>query len=120
MKIGLRIIAGFLLLCCAASFCFASPFTENGVERSYYSNKQLKAELVYKKGFLVRRRSFFKNGQLHQDYRYKKGIPYYKRDYYENGKTQCIWDKRRGIVRYYNESGRVKKIYNMKLGKYIK
>lgn len=86
----------------------AKPPPRNGVIREYYSSRRIWLEFRYKNGRLTRKRFWYKNGRLMSDYIYRDGHPIKKRDFHENGRLKSIWTKKSGILKIFDDTGRLR------------
>lgn len=86
----------------------ALPRPENGVQREYYTNGNLRLEVKFKNEKLVRKRAFYPNGKPLQDVVYKNGQPWVQKSFHETGRLKSVWTKKTGVIKYYHPDGRLK------------
>lgn len=84
---------------------YAVPQPDNGVQREYHPNGQLRLESVFKDERVVRTRSFYANGRMQSEFRYKNGALQRARTFYENGHLRSEWSRAKGIMTFYSPSG---------------
>jgi len=103
-------------------FFFSSLFAQNGIIKSYYGPKKIRARISYVKGILDGPSIwYYENGNLRSEKTYDKGrLNGYVREYFESGFMDEEYFVRQGIRdginRIYWENGALKEIRTYELG----
>jgi len=107
-------------------FLSSGAFAQNGLIKSYYGPKKIRAKISYANGILDGTSTeYYENGNLKSEKTYDKGkLNGWVKEYYENGlekeEYQVKDGARDGITRIFWDNGALKEIRTYQMGKLIK
>ena len=107
-------------------FLSTGAFAQNGLIKSYYGPKKIRAKISYANGILDGTSTeYYENGNLKSEKTFDKGkLNGWVKEYYENGlekeEYQVKDGARDGITRIFWENGALKEIRTYRMGKLIK